>query len=122
MVKSYFRFNFKFCFIIFVERDNISEIIPDTFSQLTLLTSLGISYNQLTTIPDVITRLSELEYLNITNNRLQIVPDEIANLSNLFTQRAGEGYRLHSVFQVSQPGCLGIGQPTVSYLAIYEKT
>jgi hypothetical protein len=27
----------------------------------------------------------------------------------------------HSVFQVSQPGCLGIGQGTVTYLAVYVK-
>jgi hypothetical protein len=33
-----------------------------------------------------------------------------------------QGYRLHSVFQVTQPGCLGIGQATTTYLAIYEST
>ena len=44
----------------------------------------------------------------------------VTNLGNLLTQRAEEGYRLHSVFQVSQPGCLGIGQPSITYLAIYE--
>jgi len=45
---------------------------------------------------------------------------DVAKLSGVFTQRASEGYRLHSVFQVSQPGCLGLGQPTITYLAIYE--
>jgi len=45
---------------------------------------------------------------------------DVAKLGGLFTQRAQEGYRLHSVFQVSQPGCLGIGSPTITYLAIYE--
>lgn len=43
-------------------------------------------------------------------------------LANRFSQRFHEGYRLHSVFEVSQPGCLGIGSPTKTYLAIYEKT
>ncbi len=42
-------------------------------------------------------------------------------LAERFTQQSTEGYRLHSVFQVSQPGCLGIGQPTITYLAVYEK-
>lgn len=46
---------------------------------------------------------------------------ELQALAARFTSRAAEGYRLHSVFQVSQPGCLGLGQPTVTYLAVYEK-
>lgn len=46
---------------------------------------------------------------------------DLPDLANRFTERASEGYRLHSVFQVSQPGCLGVGQPTVTYLAVYER-
>jgi hypothetical protein len=42
-------------------------------------------------------------------------------LAERFTSRANQGYKLHSVFQVTQPGCLGIGQPTVTYLAVYVK-
>ena len=42
-------------------------------------------------------------------------------LSELFTERAKEGYQFHSVFQVSQPGCLGFGSPKITYLAVYEK-
>jgi hypothetical protein len=45
---------------------------------------------------------------------------DVQKLAGLLTQRSSEGYRLHSVFQVSQPGCLGIGSPTITYLAIYE--
>lgn len=45
----------------------------------------------------------------------------IANLASRFTERAKEGYKLHSVFQVTQPGCLGIGQRTSTYLAVYVK-
>lgn len=40
-------------------------------------------------------------------------------LGQRFTSRSEQGYKLHSVFQVSQPGCLGIGAPTITYLAIY---
>lgn len=47
---------------------------------------------------------------------------DLPKLAERFNQRSNEGYRLHSVFQVSQPGgCLGIGQPSVTYLAIYER-
>jgi hypothetical protein len=42
-------------------------------------------------------------------------------LAQRFSGRATEGYKLHSVFQVQQPGCLGIGTPTSTYLAVYVK-
>ena len=45
----------------------------------------------------------------------------IAGLTQRFTARANEGYRLHSVFQVTQPGCLGMGQGTTTYLAVYVR-
>ncbi len=45
----------------------------------------------------------------------------IASLEKLLEARATEGYKFHSVFQVSQPGCLGIGQGTTTYLAVYIK-
>lgn len=51
----------------------------------------------------------------------QFSDKDLPALAKRFTSRASEGYRLHSVFQVSQPGCLGIGQPTTTYLAVYEK-
>ena len=46
---------------------------------------------------------------------------DLPNLAGRFSERSEQGYRLHSVFQVSQPGCLGIGTPTTTYLAIYER-
>jgi len=45
----------------------------------------------------------------------------VSALAQRFTARASEGYKLHSVFQVSQPGCLGIGQGTTTYLAVYVR-
>ncbi len=45
----------------------------------------------------------------------------IYSLEKRFESRASEGYKFHSVFQVSQPGCLGIGQGTTTYLAVYVK-
>ena len=45
----------------------------------------------------------------------------IASLEKLLESRASEGYKFHSVFQVTQPGCLGIGQGTTTYLAVYVK-
>lgn len=46
---------------------------------------------------------------------------DLPSLAERFTRHADEGFRLHSVFQVSQPGCLGLGRSTVTYLAVYEK-
>lgn len=33
-----------------------------------------------------------------------------------------QGYRYHSVIEVSQPGCAGIGSPTITYIAVFERT
>jgi hypothetical protein len=52
---------------------------------------------------------------------VQFSNKDLPRLAERFSSRAAEGYRLHSVFQVSQPGCLGIGQPTITYLAVYER-
>ena len=45
----------------------------------------------------------------------------ITALEGRFDSRASEGYKFHSVFHVTQPGCLGIGQGTTTYLAVYVK-
>lgn len=45
----------------------------------------------------------------------------IAQLAGRFTAMAQAGWQLHSVFQAQQPGCLGIGSPTITYFAIYVK-
>ena len=46
---------------------------------------------------------------------------DLPKLAERFGNQANEGYRLHSVFQVSQPGCLGIGTPSITSRAVYEK-
>ena len=47
---------------------------------------------------------------------------DLPKLANLFNKRAKEGYRFHSVFQVTQPGgCLNLGQQKITYLAIYVR-
>lgn len=48
--------------------------------------------------------------------------ENIETLTKRFNYMAQQGYKFHSVFQVVQPpGCLGIGQPTSTYLAVYVK-
>lgn len=51
----------------------------------------------------------------------QFSNSDLPKLAARFGSSSTDGYRLHSVFQVSQPGCLGIGSPTITYLAVYEK-
>jgi hypothetical protein len=43
------------------------------------------------------------------------------NLAERFTSQGSAGWKLHSVFQAQQPGCLGIGSPSITYFAIYVK-
>lgn len=45
----------------------------------------------------------------------------ITSLENRLNQQAQDGYKFHAVFQIQKPGCLGIGQPTITYLAVYVK-
>lgn len=51
----------------------------------------------------------------------QFANHDLPVLAKHFTGRASAGFKLHSVFQVSQPGCLGIGTPSITYLAVYVK-
>lgn len=44
---------------------------------------------------------------------------DLPRLAERFNRHAAEGYTFHSVFQVSQPGCLGIGAGKITYLAVY---
>ena len=32
-----------------------------------------------------------------------------------------KGYRFHSVMEIQQPGCGGLGTPTITYLAVFEQ-
>jgi hypothetical protein len=51
----------------------------------------------------------------------QFTRKDISNLEGRFTKYAESGYKFHSVFQIQKPGCLGIGTPTITYLAVYVK-
>lgn len=45
----------------------------------------------------------------------------IKALEGRFEAKSNDGYKFHSVFHVSQPGCLGLGRGTNTYLAVYVK-
>jgi len=45
----------------------------------------------------------------------------ISGLESTFNRYAEQGYKFHSVFQVQKPGCMGIGTPSITYLAVYVK-
>lgn len=45
----------------------------------------------------------------------------ISSLESRFNKYADSGYKFHSVFQIQKPGCLGIGAPSITYLAVYVK-
>ena len=46
---------------------------------------------------------------------------ELPKLAKHFNKHANEGYRLHTVFQVTQPGCLLFGSPKITNLAVYVR-
>ncbi len=61
---------------------NLTEL-PDSLWQLTQLTFLNLSSNQLTTLPDSLGQLTQLTSLNLPNNRLTALPDSLGQLTQL---------------------------------------
>ncbi|QZA59212.1 leucine-rich repeat domain-containing protein [Candidatus Rhabdochlamydia porcellionis] len=64
---------------------NINQLttLPDTFGNLSQLTSLSLNINQLTTLPDTFGNLSQLTWLDLSTNQLTALPDTFGNLSQL---------------------------------------
>ncbi|GCL40268.1 small GTP-binding protein [Sphaerospermopsis reniformis] len=57
--------------------------MPDAIKQLTNLSRLDLSHNQLTTLPDAIKQLTNLSRLDLSHNQLTTLPDAIKQLSKL---------------------------------------
>lgn len=66
--------------------------------------------------------------LTIKNKKMQYKVEQIGaefsakgmtDLESRFNNRADTGFKFHSVFQVQKPGCMGIGSPTTTYLAVF---
>jgi hypothetical protein len=51
----------------------------------------------------------------------QFSNNAISALGQRFSARAGEGYEIQFVFQITQPGCLGIGTGSITYVAVYAR-
>ncbi|MEO7840152.1 MAG: COR domain-containing protein [Anaerolineales bacterium] len=64
--------------------DPITEIHNDVF-ELSLLTSLDLSYNELIDLPEFLTKLKNLKTLDLNFNKLASLPEAITKLQNLKT-------------------------------------
>jgi GTPase SAR1 family protein/3',5'-cyclic AMP phosphodiesterase CpdA len=62
--------------------NNLTEI-PDSITRLQNLTMLDLRYNNITKIPDNITRLQNLTELDLSENNITKIPDSITRLQNL---------------------------------------
>lgn len=60
------------------------------------------------------------EYL-VESIGAQFSNNGISALGQRFSGRSGEGYEVQFVFQITQPGCLGIGTPSITYVAVYVR-
>lgn len=60
------------------------------------------------------------EYL-VESIGAQFSNNAISALGQRFSGRSGEGYEVQFVFQITQPGCLGIGTPSITYVAVYVR-
>jgi len=59
--------------------------VPDWLGNLTDLTELDLSFNELTLVPDWLGNLTALTELNLRDNQLASVPESLGNLSALST-------------------------------------
>ena len=65
-----------------MEENNIT-ILPDSFSNLTALVQLYISFNQLTELPENFGNLDNLYILDLGYNNINSLPDSFLDLSSL---------------------------------------
>ncbi|MBE9234278.1 GTP-binding protein, partial [Cuspidothrix issatschenkoi LEGE 03284] len=63
--------------------NNQLTTLPEAIAQLSNLSGLYLRNNQLTTLPEAIAQLSNLSVLDLRNNQLTTLPEAIAQLSNL---------------------------------------
>lgn len=59
--------------------------------------------------------------------RVESIGKEFSNkaikaLETRLNDAGSAGYRFHSVIEVTQPGCAFFGTPSVTYLAVFEKS
>ena len=59
------------------------KVLPSEIAQCTQLTSLNLSYNQLSTLPVALGALTELELLFLENNQFRTLPDTIGSFKKL---------------------------------------
>ncbi|MEH2236000.1 COR domain-containing protein, partial [Nostoc sp.] len=57
--------------------------LPEALASLQELTSLDLSFNQLTTLPEALASLQKLTFLDLSNNQLRRLPEAIARLEQL---------------------------------------
>jgi len=93
----------------FANQDTESKI---TEVKTNLKTEIKKNINQL--------NLSNMDY-KIEQIGAEFSNKAIKGLEGRFNSYADQGYKFHSVFEVQKPGCLGIGSPSITYLAVYVK-
>ena len=60
---------------------NLSGTIPASFGNLTILKSLYLDHNNITSLPSEFKNLSSLQSLYLSNNQLTTLPAEIGNIT-----------------------------------------
>jgi Leucine-rich repeat (LRR) protein len=77
--------------------------MPETFGNLTKLTTLFLSNNKLTGVPAEVGQLKNLEVLNLSYNSITGLPYELGNLSNLkLLDLTGNAYSVSDLSKIKE--------------------
>jgi Leucine-rich repeat (LRR) protein len=69
-----------------VLNDNqFEQILPNTISNFTVLETLSLQYNRITSVPEDICKISSLRMLDVSVNKISAVPEEWSQLVNLYS-------------------------------------
>ncbi len=75
--------NYKDIYEIYLSRRGITNLTDEFFEQISHVTKLDLSFNQLESIPDSISKLTNLQDLNLESNQFRFLPESIGSLTNL---------------------------------------
>jgi Leucine-rich repeat (LRR) protein len=69
--------------LLLLNDNQLEQILPNTVSNFTLLETLSLQYNRISSVPEDLCKISTLRMLDVSVNKISAVPDEWSQLVGL---------------------------------------